>query len=402
MDVLSGKVRILDLTDEMGVYTTKLFAELGAEVIRVEPVEGSEVVRRAPHLDTEENSSAFHAFMNQNKKSLALNLRHSEGQELLRELWKKCHILVWSSLEGINDEHWELINSMRGDQTKVVTLITPFGLDGPYRELPSSDLVNMALGGFLSLSGYPDHPIVPFGEQSFYATSLHAAVGTSVAIYHMRESGRGQEVRVAAQEAVAHSLENAPQYVNLEGIVRSPIGDEDPEAGSGTFACQDGYVFLMSSLAGSLLRWDELTQWLGDEDSPRSEELLEDHWTEDKAFRNTDEAKALFREIFEEFSKNHTKQDLYFEGQERGVNICPLNTPEDAAASPQLREREFFQRATGSNSNDGLTFPGPPFRFAGFEPRHEPAGEPGRDNAELFGELGLSPNSANGSESGEE
>ncbi len=364
MDVLKT-LRVLDLSDELGAYGAKLLADLGAEVIRVDPPDHG-LLERAPFLDAAEKISLFDIFFNQNKKRVTLDLTDPVGRDLLARLWRKCDVVIWSSLDGSNDPRWPIVNALRGDAKQIVCLITPFGLDGPYAQFAASDAVIMAMGGFLSLSGYPDCPVVPFGQQSFYAASLHAALGIVVAHIHRLTSGEGQEVQVCAQEAVAHALENAIQYVDLENHIRTRTGESEPAIGTGVFKCRDGHVYLMAYLHGTTLRWQELVDWLLEAGVADAQTLKQDCWS-DPAWAVCDTAKARFRQIFERFAASRDKLALYQEGQRRGVNICPLNTLADCAQNPQLRQRGFFRQGYVSAINRDLEFPAPPFRLSGFK-----------------------------------
>ena len=361
MDVLRD-LRVLDLSDELGAYSTKLLADLGAEVIRVDPPDGG-LLDRAPYLDLESRISLFDVFFNQNKKRVSLDLTSLQGRDLLDRLWRTCDVVVWSSLDGRNDSRWPLVNDLRGDTKQIVCLITPFGLSGPYSGFAASDAVIMAMGGFLSLSGYPDQPVVPFGEQSYYATSLHAALGIMVAQVHRAATGQGQEVLVSAQAAIAHALENAVQYYDLEGHIRTRTGEAEPAVGTGVFKCRDGHVYLMAYLHGTALRWDELVDWLIESGTEDARNLKDPRWM-DPQWVVCDEAKQKFRAIFERFAANRDKLELYEQGQRRGVNICPLNTLPDCSRNPQLRARGFFIKGQVSPLGCELEFPAPPFRIS--------------------------------------
>lgn len=357
--------RVLDLTDALGVYATKLLADFGYEVIRLDRVP----VRREP-LDADGSISWWDAFFNQNKRRVSFDESRDEDRELFWDVWSECDILVWSSLEGPRDPSWSFVKDLQESDDKIVAIVTPFGTDSPYSNWSGSDLVNMALGGFLSLSGYEEMPVVPFGEQSFVATGLHAALAISVATWHLNCSGEGQTLEIIAQEAVAHALENAVQFVNLEGKVRGRTGESFSEAGSGIFACRDGYVYLMTFLQGSPLRWGEFVQWLDDEGADRSEDFHDVRWN-DPGWRKTQAAIEQFKEVFEGFASSYRKVDLYIQGQHRGVNIAPLNTLEDVVQNPQLRSRQFFEDVQVSDGDRTQSFMRPPFRTDQFSPRHD-------------------------------
>jgi crotonobetainyl-CoA:carnitine CoA-transferase CaiB-like acyl-CoA transferase len=353
---------VLDLTDALGAYTGRLLALLGADVVRGESLPGAD--RRAPYLPGRGDISLWDLYVNENKRRVHLAPGGEELRGQLDSLTKGADVVLWSSQKGPRGPVWEALEPLRTPTDFVLTLITPFGIDGPYADYVASDSVLMALGGLLSLSGYPDQPVVPFGEQAFYAASLHAALGTVLAVRRLEAAGEGQEVEVSAQEAVAHALENAVQFVDLEGVVRTRIGTAEPEAGTGVFACRDGYVFLMSSLQGALLGWENLVAWVDGGDEGLAARLRCEHWA-DPRFRASAEAKAQFRSIFESFAADQDKRELYEGGQARSVNIAPLMTPRDICSDPHLAARRFFGSATSEHLKESVGLVGPPFRMPG-------------------------------------
>lgn len=139
----------------------------------------------------------------------------------------------------------------------IFTSITPFGQDGPYKDYKATDIISVAMGGFMYLGGYPDTPpIRPYGNQAYYAASLFGAVGTLLAIIYRDQYGTGQHVDVSMQESIALALENAVQLYDLEGVVRKRSGATGFQAGWGLYPCMDGEVFIMSAGLTSFNAWN--------------------------------------------------------------------------------------------------------------------------------------------------
>ncbi|HVH22023.1 MAG TPA: CoA transferase [Pseudonocardia sp.] len=188
-----------------------------------------------------------------------------------------------------------------------------------------------------------------------------APMGALLALYERADSGSGQTVDVSAQQAVAHSLENAVQYADLEGVVRGRTAGTATEVANGLFRCRDGWVYLVAGIGGTPLGWDGLLGWLAGA-GVEVAELREPRW-QDAAWRRTPEAADEFRLIFEGFTATRGKAELYEAGQRHGVSLAPVATPADLLNSPQLAARGFFREVEVAGRL--VTVPGPPYRFAG-------------------------------------
>jgi benzylsuccinate CoA-transferase BbsE subunit len=359
-------VRVIDLTNEMGVYAGKLFADMGAEVIRVE-LPTAESLRHMTHFIKENESlesSIAYQFFNTNKKSISLDITQKKGQEVFLKLLETSHILIETNAPGFMAELGLGYEELKERYPHLVyTSITAFGQSGPYKDYSYSPLVGLAMGGLLYLGGYPDsEPISACADQAHFAAALYGAVGTMFALLHAEWTGEGQYVDVSMQEAVAMALENSAQYYEMEGIIRKRQGVSNFEAGMGLYPCQDGYIYMIASGLGER-SWDALTQWMKESWTCKSFVLGEKCW-QDPAYRKTEEAKQTFTEEFSKFSKTLTKADLYEEGQRRRIPICPVNTPEDISNSPQLQSREFFQSLYHERLGTDIVFPGAPYQLS--------------------------------------
>jgi benzylsuccinate CoA-transferase BbsE subunit len=364
-------VRVIDLTTRLGAYTGRLLSDLGAEVIRVEPA-GGVPGRTRPPLGSTGLSLDF-AFTEAGKRSVFADAAQ------LRQLLGTAQILLTS--EGPAALRGKGLHP--GDVTRrhprlLHVSISPFGLTGPHADRPASDLTLLAAGGLLALAGDPDRePLRAWGEQTSVIGGVHAATAALIGLLSLEDTGKGQLVDVSVQEAVAHSLENAVQYLDLEDVVRRRNSAGPVEAGTGLFRCADGWVYLVGGLGGRPLAWPAIIEWLHINGFPEADTLRGDEW-EERSWRRSEEGGAAFRTIFERFALTRSKKDLYESGQRRGISVAPMATPADLLDDPQLTARDFFRTLTVGGAE--LKFPGPPYRFADtvVGPRCGPP-EPGAD-----------------------
>lgn len=373
-----GDIRIIDLTGQLGAYCTRLFADLGAEVIRVEPLDGGRD-RAAMPLMPGGGSVAFE-FLNLNKKSVALDLASAAGRAVLQDLIAASAVVVWQPGAAT-----ALADILAVPGARVVTAISHFGLTGPYAHFVGCDLVDQALGGIAWLSGTMGQPPLRLaGEQSIFVASLYAAAATALALWHCETEGVGHVVDVSAQEAIAHSLQNAPQAWDLEGHVAVRGGEGIRDATESAFRCKDGYVFLAAPLALSA-SWSGLLAWMRDESFDGLETLLAPEWR-DRPIRATVAMKQTFRTLFERFVASWSKAELAAEALRRKIVMAPVSRVADLAQDPQLVFRRFFQKVPVHGLGREVAMPGPPYRLS--EPVWRigrPAPRLGEDNHAIFG-----------------
>jgi benzylsuccinate CoA-transferase BbsE subunit len=361
-------IRVLDLSGLAGQYCGKQFADLGADVILIEPVGGSSVRREGPFLDDRahvEFSLQF-AYFNAGKRGAAIDLDRPEGQHIVRQLAKDADLIIESEKPGLMGRRGLSFASLVASNPKLVmTSITPFGQTGPYANYEAEDIVALALGGLLYLGGYPDAPpIAAYGNQAYLAAAQFASVASMMALLAADEGGdrTGRHVDVSIQECVTMGLETAIQFYDLEKTVRKRASGEQIMAGVGVFACADGQIYLMAGGIASTRFWANLVNWMVDEGVDGARQLLEPAW-ESHDYLSTPEAKTIFRALFGPFAERHTKAYLYQTGQSRRIPICPINTPWDILTSRQLEYRGFFVSQKHTPSGRMLTVPGAPYQL---------------------------------------
>jgi benzylsuccinate CoA-transferase BbsE subunit len=387
-------VRVLDLSGLAGQYCGKQFADLGADVILVEPVGGSPVRREGPFLGDRahvEFSLQF-AYFNAGKRGIALDLDRPEGQHILRQLAGDADLIIEGEKPGVMERRGLSFASLIASNPKLVmTSVTPFGQTGPYANYEAEDIVALALGGLLYLGGYPDtSPIAAFGNQAYLAAAQFAAVASMMALLAAEKDGggAGRHVDVSIQECVTMGLETAIQFYDLEKTVRKRASGEQIMAGVGVFDCADGQIYLMAGGIASTRFWENLVNWLVDEGVDAARQLLEPAW-QSHDYLATPEAKTIFRGLFAPFAAKQTKAYLYQTGQSRRIPICPINTPLDILTSRQLEYRRFFVSQEHTPSGRMLTVPGAPYQLQETPWRQaRPAPRLGEHTSEILAGLG--------------
>lgn len=380
-------VRVLDMADRSCVYATKMLADMGADVVRIEPP-GGDPMRHVKPLDGASGESLFHVFMNTNKRSVMLDLDTPQGQAAFRRLAGAAGIVVESCAPGYLAERGIAYADIAGQAPRelVWTSITPFGSQGPRADWLADDLIIQAMGGLLTLTGLPERePLKLFGEQSCYITGLHAAAGTLMAHWHAVRTGRGQHVDVSAQECITHTLESAIQVYTTEGIVRSRQPGR-VEAGVGMFPCVDGEIFVYANARMIASSWHNMVKWLKEEKIEGAEQLDDPKWV-DLTFRRSAEARRIAGEIITKLTETRSKYQLYDQLQQRHILCAPMSRIGDLFNNPQLKFLNWFtDQAVGERM---ATWPGPPFRMSE-TPRRPPGWVAGlgRDTEAVLGEHG--------------
>ena len=334
---LFGDVLVLDLTSTIrGMHCTKMFGDYGAEVILVEPVGGSRArhigpfVNGIPGLET----SLHFAHLNRNKKSITLNLHKTRGQELLRDLVHSADILVEDWPVGALDALGLGFADLHEINPRLVMCsITGFGQTGPYANYKTSNIVENAMGGLMSITGPADKPPTLTGaQQAEHATAMHAAFATASALLYRDLQNAGQHIDVSAQECVANVLENAIEQYTYTGVVRKRAGSRHPTAWPCTvLPCKDGYVGMCCTQlkevrAAALLAEDQ--------------ELADDPVL-DNQFERRARADELEPRLIAGYMK-YGKSELFHRGQELGCPIGMTSDARDLAEDPHLIEVGYF------------------------------------------------------------
>ena len=386
----------LDLTEGGFNWCGKLLADLGADVIKVEPPGGSPTRDIGPFIGPEDergpDSSLFWAAYCVNKRSVTLDLGSEDDRARFRELAGGADFLIESFKPGymasLGLGYDDLALSNPG---LVYTSITPYGQTGPYAQHDAPDLVAWAMGGMQYICGDKDRPPVRISApQAQLHAAGQAAAGTMAAFWSRQQTGQGQHVDVSMQLAVVWTLMNATPFPPLHGINIERDGafrSRGPLSTRQVFACADGHVSIVSAprtLSG-------MTGWMIEE-GVCPDWMLEIDW-EDGGISPNDllenpDAIARFEAVqteMERFVATKSKRDLYKRAIDRGILLAPCQTVQDIADSEQLAARNFWVDLEHPANGRKLTYLGPFIKF-GQSPINiqQPAPKVGEHNTQIL------------------
>jgi crotonobetainyl-CoA:carnitine CoA-transferase CaiB-like acyl-CoA transferase len=259
-------VKVLELgTLIAGPFCGKTLADFGAEVIKVEPPGDGDPLRRWRRMRN--GVSLWWHVQSRNKKSITLDLRQAEGQAVVRRLARDCDIVIENFRPGAL-EKWNLgWRELSRENSKLVLVrISGYGQTGPYRERPGFAAIGEAMGGMRYITGFPDRPPVrPNLSVGDTLASLHGVIGALLALYHVKNGGRGQVIDVALYESVFNVTESLLPEYDAQGVIRERSGSTLPGiAPSNLYPCRDGSYVLIAGNADALFR--RLMSAIGRED----------------------------------------------------------------------------------------------------------------------------------------
>ena len=382
-----GAIRIVECGQGISAaYGAKMIADLGAEVVKVEPPSGDLARRRGPFPKDrpDPEKSGLFVYLNTNKRGVTADLGKPEGRELLGRLLEKSDILIHNvppaerAKQGLDSA--ELCAKYPG---LIVTSISMFGDRGPRANWRGYELNASNAGGWAYLSPgaspYPElPPLKPFGAQCDFQGGAHAALTSVAAMRHKLRTGKGQAIDVSEQEAIAAMLEMNFMHWTYAGRETSRLGSR--ALGPWFIAdCQDGKIFVLSVEEH---QWKNLVKLMGDPEWA-NEEIFKDRVSR---AQNMDALKALMSEWISQWKVT----DLYKAAQEARVPFAPVHTMQQMYESEHLRERKYFVNFDQPGMGK-LTLPGAPSQYGKTKwSLRRPAPHLGQHNEEIFcGEFGV-------------
>jgi crotonobetainyl-CoA:carnitine CoA-transferase CaiB-like acyl-CoA transferase len=351
-------IRVVDISGPEGQLCGRLFADMGAEVVLVEPPQGSPTRNLGPFNASVagHESSLLFQHLNAGKKSVVLSLDKRSDRQALKVLTRTSDVLIESFAPGYLDDLGLGYKQLKHLNPGLVSAsVTGFGQTGPYAQYKAPSIVASAMGGVMYLCGSPDRPPLAEPElQPYFLASAFAAYDVMLALRHRDSTGRGQQVEVSCQEvqaAMQHVLVNYSSNANIlqRAGSRTPIGGGMPY---GVYPAADGFAHLVV-IATS--HWRAFVDWIG-----RPEALTDPMWDN----RHTRIANAdLIEFLASEFTKTKSKAELFKEGQERHITVAPINTPAEFADDPHTKAKNTFVNVPHP-SLGVLPMVQPPFRFS--------------------------------------
>jgi len=386
---LSG-VKVLDLSWCIaGPYCTRLLADFGAEVLKIErPPDGDPARKQGPFLgdDPHPEKSLLFSHLNLNKKSITLDLKTAYGRETVKALVKDAQIVVENFSPGVMKRLGLDYDRLRKiNPGLVMTSISNFGQTGPYRDFKASELIFAGLGHDMYSTGMPGrHPLKLGGNCLQYQAGHMAAVATIAAYWLQLNHGMGQYIDVSIQEVLAADTDH--KTTNLVAFAYSgmamttmTVGRLDPRqiasdvTPTGVYPCKDGFV----RAAGGIAFWERFVRLFPE----LAEKIQFPQGVLDLA------NKPLVDALWYEWCANRTRQEIMEACQKVKYFCMAINTPMDAIQSPQFKERGFWVQVDHPVTGRQI-YPGDPLHMerSSWEIR-KPAPMLGEHNEEVLGRL---------------
>jgi len=393
-------LRVLELADEKGQFCGKLLADLGADVIKVEPPGGDETRDVGPFLDgvPHRERSLYFWHYNTSKRGITLRIESPEGGEILRRLARTADVILETYppgyLPGLGLGYDDLARLNAG---LVMCSLTPFGQTGPWRDYQTSDLLHLAAGGQMASCGYdpedaPDAPpIAPGGGNAWHMGSHFAYIAIMAALHQRYVTGEGQHIDASIHEACALTTEGAVPIYEYTGQVvtrhtgRSASPDSSPRA---QLQAGDGGWLTVTGIGGvtSPGRLKTLAEWM--DSRGLAGDLMDDEYQDPAVL---EESRAHIMDALAGFVANLSEDEAWHGGQERGFPWGAVRTIDEVVEDEHLRDRDFFVEVSHPELGRSFVYPGAtaiygdsPWRIGRRAPLI------GEHNEELLcGELGL-------------
>ena len=347
-------VRILDMCSTEGQPCGRYLADLGADVILIEPPGGSVSRSMAPQASfgRDPERSLYFVNANTNKRSVVLDLRSSRGMEHFRRLAATADVVLEDFRPGYLAQIGLDYASLALENPKLVmTSITPFGQTGPYRDFVGSDIVINALGGLLYSEGEANKaPLNMPRYQAYQMGGLHAAFATLIALWWRHSTKMGQWLDVSLHEVMSHQNLTLVRYYSAQeiGERRTGRGGRGP---SQYYPTKDGWVMLALTPPR---QWAEFASWTGDSS------LLDPKYG---LLENRDADFTILDEKCSSFVAQFDTDTLLVEGSKRRVTVAPANSPTDFMTHPHTIARGYFQEISHPILGD-YAAPGAPAEYS--------------------------------------
>jgi len=365
-----------------GPFCARLLAEFGAEVIKIEPPRTGDPLRKWRKLH--QGTSLWWYAQARNKKSVTLDLKHPEAQEIVRKLVARADIVVENFRPGAMEKWglgWEQLSRL--NPGLIMVRLSGFGQTGPYRDRPGFGAIGESMGGMRYVTGYPDRPPVRVGVSiGDSIAALHGVIGALMALHHRNvNGGRGQCVDVALYEAVFNMMESVLPEYDMFGFVRERSGASLPGiVPSNTYVTRDDKHVVIGANADPIFK--RMMNAIGRPDLASDPALAHN----DGRVARTDEIEKVIGDWVAAHDLEHVLQVL----EKADVPSSKIYDIADIARDPQFAMREMIQQFT---LGDGKTL-----KLPGIVPKlSETPGSTkwigpalGEHTAEMLGALGYS------------
>lgn len=318
-----------------GPFAAKLLGEFGAEIIKIEPPDTGDPLRKWRKI--ENGTSLWWHVQSRNKKSVTLDLKTSEGRGILLKLLADADILIENFRPGTLekwDMGWERLHEL--NPKLIMVRVSGYGQTGPYRDRPGFGVIGEAMGGMRYLNGEPGRPPVRCGISIGDSLSaLYAVIGTLLALNHRNQnSGKGQCIDVALYESVFAMMESLVPEYDYFGYVREPSGSALPGiAPTNAYRTRDGKYVLIGGNGDGIFK--RLMTLIGREDLGSDERFAHNDGRAREA--------ELLDAAIEEWTMSHDLADILADLNRVGVPAGYPYSAADIVADPHYRARQMIE-----------------------------------------------------------
>jgi len=346
-------------------FAAKYLADLGADVVKIEPPGGDLTRHRGPFFGgiADPEHSGIFLYLNANKKGAVLDLEGAADRAVFDALLDRADILIHNVMP-VERARYGLLSSALCERFPhlIVTAISPYGERGPYANYRGYDLNVMHASGFAAInpacSPFPELPPTKlFGQQADFQAGVHAAIVALAAYLHRMRAGAGQAIEVCAQECILALLGSSPLFWTYGGIRTTRLGIR-PIAPWMAVECADGKLYV-ACIEES--QWRGFIKVLGDPEWG-NEEIFKDRITRAKHI-------DALRPLLEDLTRKWKVRELYHEAQKQRLPVAPVNRMADVYADEQLRSRGFFVPIPNDEPRGReIIGPGIPYKFSTIRP----------------------------------
>ncbi len=365
-----------------GPTVTRMLAEMGADIIKVERVPFGDPTRNYAIVH-ESGRSGYFVQQNRGKKSLCIDFDHPKGQRILRDLLKDADVFVENYGPGVLERRgfdWEAVKQI--NPKLVMASISGFGRSSSHSDRPAFDMIAQAFSGTMFMTGDLDGPPMPTGQSiGDVMSGVHAVAGIGYALFHRERTGKGQFVDIAMVDSLFHSQELAVQGPSLTGMRWKPKRSGHRSAINsplGAFKGPEGWIVVQCMEA----QWPRFVEAL------EKPELLTDERFVDLIgrMRNRDELNDIIENWMQGFEHDQQIIDIL---EKARVPCAPVLAPYDAIGHPYFESRGAVKKVNDPFLGE-FHIPGDPLHFSEFpEPLELEAPTLGQHNESILEELGL-------------
>lgn len=378
--ILEG-IKIVDLTRVYtGPFCTQILADQGAEVIKIEDVGPNSNERSWPPFAPGTEESTYFIGLNRGKRSIELNLKEKKALEIFYSLVKEADIVIENFAPGVADKleiGYEACKKVKQDI--IYLSISAFGQYGPLSRLPGYDMLAQAMGGLMSITGYPDMPLRVGSSLGDVIAGLYGAIGLLASLIYRGRTGKGQHVDVSLVDCIFTCLENNVPAYTICGRPSKRQGSRHPDGGPyDVYTCKDGFVCVVAS---NEKLWGQLCRLM---DKP--EMATHEKYNSNAArIKNIEEMTLMINN----WMKSYTLEEMVSILRESRIPVAAILEVPEICASPNTKARHMlveYEHATAGK----IRVPGNPIKYGDYEALAElPPPFKGQHTEEILTKMGF-------------